>query len=107
VDALIAVVEPGMRSVQTAARVRKLAGDIGIRTTFIVINKIRQAEQLETIRSALGEAKIIGTLPFSTELARADLEGRSVEVQDRAFAEALEGIAEALEKQLGESAVRE
>jgi len=102
VDALVAVVEPGMRSVQTAARIRKLAGDIGIRTTFAVANKIRQPAELETLRSALGEENIIGTLPYSNELARADLEGRSVDVEDRAFAEAVEGIGEALEKHLGD-----
>jgi len=105
VDALIAVVEPGMRSVQTAARIRKLAGDIGIRTTFVVANKVRRPEELETLRAALPEENIVGTLPYSAELARADLEGRSVDVEDRAFAEAVEGIGEALEKQLGELAV--
>lgn len=105
VDALVAVVEPGMRSVQTAARIRKLAADIGIRTTFVVANKIRQPEQLETLRSALGDVDIIGTLPYSDELARADLEGRSVDIDDRAFAEALEAIGEALEKHLGETAL--
>ena len=101
VDAMIAVVEPGMRSVQTASRIRKLAGDIGIGRTFVVANKIRQPEQFETLRSALGEQSIIGTLPYSAELARADLEGRSVDVEDRAFADAVQGIGEALEKQLG------
>jgi len=100
VDALIAVVEPGMRSVQTAARIRKLASDIGIRTTFVVANKIRQPEELQALRLALGDEKIIGTLPYSTELARADLEGRSVDVQDRAFAEAVEGIGEVLAEEL-------
>ncbi len=90
-----------MRSVQTAARIRKLAGDIGIRSTLIVVNKIRQPEQLETLRSALGDVRILGTLPYSAELARADLEGRSVDVKDPAFAEAVEGIGRALEKQTG------
>jgi CO dehydrogenase maturation factor len=102
VDALVAVVEPGMRSVQTAARIRKLAGDIGIRTTFVVANKIRRPEEFDALRSALGDVNIIGTLPYSAELARADLEGRSVEVEDRAFSEAVEAIGEALEKQLGD-----
>jgi len=105
VDALVAVVEPGMRSVQTAARIRKLAGDIGIRTTFVVANKIRRPDELETLRAALSEDNIVGTLPYSDELARADLDGRSVDVEDRALAEAIEGIGEALEKQLGGVAV--
>ena len=43
VEAMISVVEPGMRSVQTAARIHRLAKDIGIVRTFVVANKIRQA----------------------------------------------------------------
>ena len=46
VDAMIAVVEPGMRSVQTAARIRRLAKDIGIARTFVVANKIRRATRV-------------------------------------------------------------
>ena len=100
VDALIAVVEPGMRSVQTATRIRKLAADIGIKQTFVVANKIRERHESDVLERALSEQTIIGTLPFSTELARADLEGRPVDVEDQAFAESVGRIGEALEKEL-------
>ena len=100
VDALIAVVEPGMRSVQTARRIHKLAADIGIEQTFVVANKIRQRRESDLLQQALSEQNIIGTLPFSAELARADLEGRPVDVEDQAFAEAVGRIGEALENEL-------
>lgn len=101
VDALIAVVEPGMRSVQTATRIAKLGRDIGIKRTFVVANKISQAHERETLEQALAGQDIIGVLPRSAELARADLEGRPVDVQDGPFVEAVDKIGELLEKQLG------
>lgn len=100
VDALISVVEPGMRSVQTAAKIQRLARDIGIERTFVVANKIRQPEQLETLQRALAGQTILGTLPFSEEMARADLEGQSVSIDDPQFNEALENIGKTLEDQL-------
>jgi len=100
VDALISVVEPGMRSVQTAAKIQRLAADIGIERTFVVANKIRRPEQLDTLERALVGQTILGTLPFSEALAQADLEGRSVNIDDPAFSEALENIGKALEDQL-------
>jgi CO dehydrogenase maturation factor len=100
VDAMIAVVEPGMRSIQTANKVRKLAADIGIRQIFVAANKVRDRHELDAIRSALSGQTIIGTLPFSAELARADLEGRSVQVDDPEFAGAVDRVREALEERL-------
>jgi hypothetical protein len=40
---------------------------------------------------------MLGVLPFSQALARADLEGMSVDVEDPPFAEALARIGDALE----------
>jgi CO dehydrogenase maturation factor len=96
VDALIAVVEPGMRSIQTAHRVRKLAGDIGVRRTMVVANRVRHAHELERIEQAVAGQQILGVLPYCAELARADLEGRSADVDAPDFAEAVRRIAEAL-----------
>jgi CO dehydrogenase maturation factor len=101
VDAMIAVIEPGMRSVQTATRIGKLAADVGIKRIFVVPNKIREQEQLEKLESALSGRTILGRLPFSAELARADLEGRAIDVEDPTFAEAVARVGEALEEQLG------
>jgi CO dehydrogenase maturation factor len=101
VDAMVAVVEPGMRSVQTANRIQKLAKDIGIRRTFAVANNISDPSQSEVLARSLGQEVIIGTLPHSAELARADLEGRSVDVDDPAFSDAIRRLGETLEMQLG------
>ncbi len=62
VDAMIAVVEPGMRSVQTATRIDRLAKDIGIRQTFAVVNKVRRQEEFEVIGGVLSGQTILGSI---------------------------------------------
>ncbi len=99
VDAMISVVEPGMRSVQTAQRIRKLAGDIGIPRTFVVANKIRQPHELETLQRALGGEALLGAIPYTAELVSADLQGRPLEMLDGAFVAAVNGIGEAIDRQ--------
>jgi CO dehydrogenase maturation factor len=100
VDALLAVVEPGMRSVQTAIRAAKLAADIGIRRTFVVANQIRTEDEVDMLRRAMNGQDILGVLPYSSALARADLEGRPADVEDAAFFAAVEQLEKTLEKQL-------
>jgi CO dehydrogenase maturation factor len=100
VDALITVVEPGMRSVQTALRVQQLAKDIGIERTCIVANKIRSPHEIEVLSEALAGRTILGHLPYCSQLAEADLNGRAQDVSDPAWAEALQRILDALEQQL-------
>lgn len=102
VDAMIAVVEPGMRSVQTASRVARLARDIGIHRTLVAANKVRGDHEVERLRGALGQLTMIGVLPYCPDLARADLEGRPVDLDDPAFAEAINSIRDALENKLGD-----
>lgn len=101
VDAMIAVVEPGMRSVQTATRIQQLARDIGIKRTFVVANKIREEEQCDVLRQALGEQAIIGTLPYCPELVSADLNGRPVDPEDPLLVEAIGRIGEVLQEEVG------
>ncbi len=101
VDAMIAVVEPGMRSVQTAERARRLAADISIQRTFVVGNRIRDRHEIELIEKSLNGQTFLGMLPYCEELARADLEGRAADVEDRNFLEAVNKIEEALGKHLG------
>ena len=106
VDALIAVVEPGMRSVGTALRIEKLAQDIGIERNYIVANRVREASEREVLEHALSGQDILGVLPYSVGLARADLEGRGVAVEDQAFLAAVKQVWEALELRLGDDSKR-
>lgn len=100
VDAMITVVEPGMRSVQTAERIRRLAQEIKIRRTFVVLNRIREAEEEEALLRILDGQTVLGSIPYLPALGRADLEGRPVELSEPTLAQAIRRIGEALQRQL-------
>jgi len=78
VDLMIVVVEPGMRSVETLARIKKLAGDIGIKNIAVVINK--DVGGSEVVGEKIGEMglPILGAIPYDRGFVRADLDGTSV-----------------------------
>jgi len=91
VDALLVVVEPGRRSVDTALAVRRLAAEIGIKRTLAVANKMQSEAHRNVIRDALGDLPLLGALSYHPELAQADLEGKPVfESAPKAVAEARE-----------------
>jgi len=73
VDAMVVVVEPGARSVRTAEAIRRLADDIGIGRLFVVLNKV-PPEEVDDVTRMLSGYEIIGSLPYSAEVRRADLD---------------------------------
>jgi len=78
-DALVAVVEPGRRSIETAEAVARMGRDLGLKRFGAVLNKVTEPAQVETVRSALPDGMpLLGHLPHSPALGRADLEGRRV-----------------------------
>ncbi|MGC9444849.1 MAG: AAA family ATPase [Candidatus Methanospirareceae archaeon] len=79
VDLMLTVVEPGMRSVETVARIKTLGEDIGITRFAAVINKVTSAEVAQKIETFLVELAIpvLGIVPYDQALIQADLEGRA------------------------------
>jgi len=77
VDALIVVVEPGKRSIQTANQIKELADDIGIRKTFIVASKVQNNEDLVFIKNNLMNFEFLGSISLSNAVKQADMEGVS------------------------------
>ncbi len=73
VDKLIIVVEPGRRSVETAYRISKLAGDIGLRNMGLVGNKMRSQSEKEFLISSLSSFEFLGFIPYDQKLVDADL----------------------------------
>ncbi len=93
VDRLIIVVEPGRRSIETAAKVRQLTQDIGLERVVAVGSKVRNEKEAEFLRENLDGIPLIGILPFSEEIAEADLESRPPSLDDPQIAEAIAQIA--------------
>ncbi len=96
VTAMVVVVEPGMRSVQTALVVKKLAAQIGIENVSAVVNKVRNEAVVEKIRDQLGEVPLVGAIPYSDSMAMADLEGQGVFDNSDEQRELIAGIAKNL-----------
>lgn len=76
-DAFITVVEPGMRSLETAQTVRKLAADIGVKKCYIVGNKITSNEDRKFIIENLHGFEVLGFLSFNPKIIEADRRGMS------------------------------
>ena len=97
-DALVAVVEPGRRSVETAEAIVRMGRDIGIEQFGAVLNKVTDPSQVETIRAGLPAGmELLGHVPYSPALQQADLEGRTVLDVDPAAEAALAGAKRKLE----------
>ncbi|OGW38548.1 MAG: carbon monoxide dehydrogenase [Nitrospirae bacterium RBG_13_39_12] len=75
VDAFIVVVEPGQRSIQTAATVREMARGLGVKKVFIVANKIRGSEDLNFIKDNIGDMELVGSINFNHAIMEADIKG--------------------------------
>jgi CO dehydrogenase maturation factor len=78
-DALVIVVEPGRRSLETATAIAQMGRDIGIKRFGAILNKVTDPGQVEIIRASLPKGvEFLGSLPYSPALQKADLEGRAV-----------------------------
>jgi len=98
-DALVAVVEPGQRSLETAAAVERMGREIGLRRFAAVLNKVTDpAAQVERVRAGLPAGMdLVGSVPYSPALVRADLEGRTILGADAAVEVALAQAKQRLE----------
>lgn len=100
VGALISVVEPGMRSIETAQRVEALSKDLGVSRHFLVANKVTGKEDKEFLLSHLQDYQVLGFLPFDSNLMDADRKGESPYQRSKKIDMAMEGILEGLLERL-------
>ena len=75
VDALLIVIEPGRRSLQTAHQIRNLARDLGLNHVFVVASKVRNEADLTFIRENLADFSLLGVISYQTSLVEADVAG--------------------------------
>jgi len=73
IDAFVAVVEPGGRSIETANNIAKMAKELGIGCVATIANRITEPAQAEVIKSQLKDTVLLGTLRYSRSLQEADL----------------------------------
>jgi len=92
IDALVVVVEPGGRSIETANNVAKMARELGIRGVGAIANKITETTQTDVIKSQLKDVSLLGSLEYSRSVQEADLKSEPV---FQASVELVEGLKKA------------
>jgi CO dehydrogenase maturation factor len=78
VNALIVVVEPGRRSIQTAHAIRSLAQDLGIGQVYAIGNKVASGSDEAFIAEQLPGFQVLGFLPSDPNAIEADRRGAAV-----------------------------
>ncbi len=78
-DAMLAVVEPYFKSLETGRRMAHLANDLGIKRVALVANKIRDERDLEAVQqfATKHELELAGVIPFDERVMDAERAGRA------------------------------
>jgi CO dehydrogenase nickel-insertion accessory protein CooC1 len=78
VDAMLVVVDPSRASLETARRIRRLAGEIGVERVLAVGNRVRGPADVEYLATQLDGLELVGTIPYSDDVIEAERAGRPV-----------------------------
>ncbi|MGZ3536214.1 MAG: ATP-binding protein [Thermodesulfobacteriota bacterium] len=100
VDALIIVVEPGQRAMNTARQIKKLGEDLKIKNMMIVGNKVNSEEDRRLIERDLSDFPVLGYMSFNPKILQADKEGKSPFDMDEKIKEEVNTILTELEKRI-------
>jgi CO dehydrogenase maturation factor len=100
VDALIIVVEPGQRAINTAKQIKKLGEDLHIKNMMIVGNKVGSTGDRKIIEESLSDFPVLGHMSFNPKVLQADREGKSPYDIDEKIREEVRTILEELEKRI-------
>jgi len=95
VDAMLVVVEPRMKSVDTIRRILRLAAEIEVQEVLAVGNKINSEKERQFIEERIGELgiPIAAHIPFDQSVAEADMLGEAPLDHDE-NSSAVEGLIE-------------
>ena len=72
VDAMIVVVEPTRRSLGTAAQIKKLANDIGLKKLYLVGNTVRNDDEAKFLETETPDMPVLGFMPADMKVQEAD-----------------------------------
>ncbi|RBQ22355.1 Iron-sulfur cluster carrier protein [Candidatus Methanobinarius endosymbioticus] len=103
VDTMVIVVEPGLKSIETTERIKKLASDIGIKSILAVLNKCSSKEEQSFVEKKLNriDIELIGSIPTDKNVVMSDMEGKSLmNYKDSKALQSIKTIAKSLEEKL-------
>ena len=82
VDAFIIVVEHGKRSLETAQRIKELALEIGMKSYYIIVNKVHGKDDLAFVKRFFTGDDIIGMIPYSEDIVKSGREDNGILIED-------------------------
>lgn len=98
VDLMLAVVEPGLRSLETARRVKEMSTKIGISKFAVVVNKSTGPDDLKWVTDEFGKDLVIGIIPYNIKFSEADRMDKSlVDMDDESLTAPYRQIKDTLE----------
>ncbi len=97
VNAMIIVVEPGRRSVNTANHIHKLAKDLKIENVFVVGNKVKNEREKKFIEE-LVTMDVLGHIQYDERIIEADMKGEPPSYEE--LIEQVKEIKENLEQKV-------
>ena len=100
VDALLIVVEPGQRAMNTARQIKKLGEDLQIKKMMIVGNKVASEEDRRIIEESLSDFPLLGHMSYNPRVLQADREGKSPYDMDGRIKKEVGAILEELERRV-------
>lgn len=98
VEAMIVVCEPSARSIATAAQIKALASDIGLRRLFLVGSKVRSDDDRAYIDTHSPGLPVLGHVPYAPQVQEADRSGQAAYLVVPEMVDAAHAITDALEK---------
>jgi CO dehydrogenase maturation factor len=103
VDAMLIVVEPTRRSLGTAAQIKKLAADIGVKHLYLVGNKVRNDDEAKFLEAETPGLPVLGFLPADLKVQEADRLGIPVYDHVPSLKATVQSIVDQLEGTLAAS----
>ncbi|MDE1890217.1 MAG: AAA family ATPase [Planctomycetota bacterium] len=97
VNALIVIVEPGSKSIQTAFQVKKLAEEIGLKSIYAVGNKVASDGHRTLIEKGLNGIPILGFISYNDKVLESDIKGRAAYDDNSQLLSEVRGIRDRLE----------
>ncbi|MCL2115453.1 MAG: AAA family ATPase [Methanobrevibacter sp.] len=101
VDLMVIVVEPGLKSIETAERIKKLAEDIGVKKVVAILNKYSSNYEKDFVENKLSSLNInlIGSIPMDKHVIISDMEGTPlIKHENSVVLESMKNIAKNLKK---------
>ncbi|HSG86793.1 MAG TPA: AAA family ATPase [Candidatus Limnocylindrales bacterium] len=95
-DALLVVVDPTSAGVETASRIQRLAGDIGLIRVAVVANRVVDPSDVEFISERLPDLEVVGAIPYSRTVVEAERAGGSLIGLDGAIGPAVVALVDRL-----------